>query len=134
MEVYKSKIDYRLVGTMYLITLVPTVPALFFAFSWTMVVLVLIMLAFATLLIFNTKYIVAQDALSIKCGFLPVEKYDIRQIVSIRNTNTIISAPAVSLDRIEIRLTTGKSVVISPADKLKFIEHLCKINPDIVVN
>lgn len=134
MEVYKSKIDYRLVGTIYLITLVPTVPALFFAFSWTMVVLVLIMLAFATLLIFNTKYIVAQDTLSIKCGFLPVETYDIRQIASIRNTNTIISAPAASLDRIEIRLTTGKSVVISPADKLKFIEHLRKINPDIVVS
>ena len=134
MEVYKSKIDYRLVGAMYLITLVPTVPALFLAFSWTMVVLVLIMLAFASILIFNTKYIVAQETLSIKCGFLPVEKYDIRQIASIRSTNTIISAPAASLDRIEIRLTTGKSVVISPADKQKFIEHLLKINPNIAVS
>ncbi|MDD5871279.1 MAG: PH domain-containing protein [Bacteroidales bacterium] len=134
MEVYKSKIDYRLVGAMYLITLVPTVPALFLAFSWTMVVLVLIMLAFASILIFNTKYIVAQETLSIKCGFLPVEKYDIRQIASIRSTNTIISAPAASLDRIEIRLTTGKSVVISPADKQKFIEHLRKINPNIAVS
>lgn len=134
MEVYKSKIDYRLVGAMYLITLVPTVPALFLAFSWTMVVLVLIMLAFASILIFNTKYIVAQETLSIKCGFLPVEKYDIRQIASIRSTNTIISAPAASLDRIEIRLTTGKTVVISPADKQKFIEHLRKINPNIAVS
>ncbi|MGM9800683.1 MAG: PH domain-containing protein [Candidatus Limisoma sp.] len=134
MEVYKSKIDYRLVGAMYLITLVPTVPALFLAFSWTIVVLVLIMLAFASIMIFNTKYIVAQETLSIKCGFLPVEKYDIRQIASIRSTNTIISAPAASLDRIEIRLTTGKSVVISPADKQKFIEHLRKINPNIAVS
>ncbi|MGM9832977.1 MAG: PH domain-containing protein [Candidatus Limisoma sp.] len=92
------------------------------------------MLAFATFLIFNIKYIVAQETLSIKCGFLPVEKYDIRQIVSIRCTNTIISAPAASLDRIEIRLTNRKSVVISPADKQKFIEHLRKINPNIVVS
>lgn len=133
MEIYKSKIDYWLVGVMYLITLIPTIPALIYAFSWTLIFLVVILLAFASSLIFNTKYIIADETLSIKCGILPIEKYDIQQIHSIQNTNTIMAAPAISLDRIEIRLTNRKAVIISPVDKHRFIERICKVNPAIVV-
>ncbi len=133
MEIYKSKIDYWLVGTMYLITIIPTIPALIYAFSWTLIFLVVILLAFASSLIFNTKYIIKNEILTIKCGFLPIEKYNIQQIRSIRNTNTIMAAPAISLDRIEIRLTNRKVVVISPLDKHRFIECVCKINPSIIV-
>ncbi len=133
MEIYKSKIDYWLVGTMYLLTLIPTVPALIYAFSWTLILLVVILLAFASSLIFNTKYIIENEILFIKCGILPIEKYNIQQIHSIQNTRTIMAAPAISLDRIEIRLTNRKSVVISPLDKHRFIKHVCKVNPTIVV-
>lgn len=133
MEIYKSKIDYWLVGTMYLITLIPTIPALIYAFSWTLVFLVVILLVFASSLIFNTKYIIENETLSIKCGILPIEKYSIQQIQSIQNTNTIMAAPAISLDRIEIRFTNRKAVVISPLDKHRFIEYVCKVNPTIVV-
>lgn len=130
MKIYKSKIDYRFLGTMYLITLVITVPALFLAFFLDYGCFGLDYVGICYLYDFQYKiHSCVQETLSIKCGFLPVEKYDIRLIVSIRSTNTIISAPAASLDRIEIRLTTGKSV----ADKQKFIEHLRKINPDIAV-
>lgn len=133
MEIYKSKIDYWLVGTMYLITLIPTIPALIYAFSWTLVFLVVILLVLASSLIFNTKYIIENETLSIKCGILPIEKYSIQQIQSIQNTNTIMAAPAISLDRIEIRFTNRKAVVISPLDKHRFIEYVCKVNPTIVV-
>lgn len=133
MEIYKSKIDYWLVGTMYLITLIPTIPALIYAFSWTLVFLVVILLVFASSLIFNTKYIIENETLSIKCGILPIEKYSIQQIQSIQNTNTIMAAPAISLDRIEIKFTNRKAVVISPLDKHRFIEYVCKVNPTIVV-
>lgn len=133
MEIYRSKIDYWLVGTMYLITLAPTIPAVIYAFSWTMVFLVVLLLAFASTLIFNTKYIIENETLSIKCGFLPTEKYSIQQIQEIRNTHTIMAAPAISLDRIEIRLTGRNAFVISPQDKHKFIAHLCAINPNISV-
>lgn len=133
MQIFKSKIDYWLVGTMYLMTLIPTIPALLFAFSWILIVLVVILLAFASALIFNTKYIIENETLSIKCGFLPIEKYNIQHIRSIQTTNTIISAPATSLDRIEIKFADRKTVVISPLDKHGFIECVCRINPAIVV-
>lgn len=133
MQIFKSKIDYWLVGTMYLMTLIPTIPALLFAFSWILIVLVVILLAFASALIFNTKYIIENETLSIKCGFLPIEKYNIQHIRSIQTTNTIISAPATSLDRIEIRFDDRKTAVISPLDKHGFIECVCRINPAIVV-
>lgn len=133
MEIYKSKIDYWLVGTMYLITIIPSIPALIYAFSWILVFLVVILLAFASVLIFNTKYIIENETLTIKCGFFLVEKYNIQQIRSIQNTNTIMAAPAISLDRIEIRLTNRNAVVISPQDKHRFIKCLCQINPAIVV-
>lgn len=74
MEIYKSKIDYWLVGTMYLITIIPTIPAIIYAFSWTLIFLVVILLAFASSLIFNTKYIIKNEILTIKCGFLPIGK------------------------------------------------------------
>lgn len=133
MEIYKSKIDYWLVGTMYLMTLIPTIPALIYAFSWTLIFLVVILLVFASSLIFNTKYIIENETLSIKLGILPIEKYSIQQIQSIQNTNTIMATPAISLDRIEIRFTNRKAVVISPLDKHRFIEYVCKVNPTIVV-
>lgn len=133
MEIFKSKIDYWLVGTMYLMVLIPTIPALILAFSWILVFLVVILLAFASLLGFNTKYIIDNDTLIIRCGILPIEKYSIQQIHSIQNTNSIISAPATSLDRIEIRLANRQAVVISPQDKQGFIECVCKVNPAIVV-
>lgn len=44
-----------------------------------------------------------------------------------------MAAPAISLDRIEIRFTNRKAVVISPLDKHRFIEYVCKVNPTIVV-
>lgn len=72
MEIFKSKMDYWLVGTMYLMTLIPTIPALIFAFSWILVFLVVIMLAFASSLVFNTKYIIENEILCIKCGILPL--------------------------------------------------------------
>lgn len=133
MQIFKSKIDYWLVGTMYLMTLIPTIPALLFAFSWILIALVVIMLAFATSLIFNTKYIIENETLSIKCGILPIEKYNIEHIRSIKTTNTILAAPAASLDRVEIRFADSKAVVISPRDKHGFIECVCRINPAIVV-
>lgn len=69
----------------------------------------------------------------IKCGFLPKEKCFISQIVKIKNTHNIISAPAISLDRIEIRLNNRQQLIISPLDKEEFINHLRAINPNIIV-
>lgn len=45
-----------------------------------------------------------------------------------------IIAPALSLDRIQIRSGKYDLIAISPKDKFTFVEELMKINPDISVD
>lgn len=132
-KTYKSKIDVWLVVLFYVMMLLPTLVALIDMFSWIMVALDVLLLGFVSMTLFNTKYIIDGELLYIKCGFLPKEKCFIPQIVKIKNTHNIISAPAISLDRIEIRLNNRQRLIISPLDKEKFINHLRAINPNIIV-
>ena len=132
-KTYKSKIDIWLVVLFYVMMLLPTLVALIDMFSWIMVALDVLLLGFVSITLFNTKYIIDGELLYIKCGFLPKEKCFISQIVKIKNTHNIISAPAISLDRIEIRLNNRQQLIISPLDKKRFINHLCLINPNIIV-
>jgi hypothetical protein len=46
----------------------------------------------------------------------------------------IISSPAASFDRIEIRYGKFNELIISPKHKTKFVEDLQKINPEILNN
>lgn len=132
-KTYKSKIDVWLVVLFYVMMLLPTLVALIDMFSWIMVALDVLLLGFVSMTLFNTKYIIDGELLYIKCGFLPKEKCFIPQIVKIKNTHNIISAPAISLDRIEIRLNNRQRLIISPLDKEKLINHLRAINPNIIV-
>lgn len=132
-KTYKSKIDIWLVVLFYVMMLLPTLVALIDMFSWIMVALDVLLLGFVSITLFNTKYIIDGELLYIKCGFLPKEKCFISQIVKIKNTHNIISAPAISLDRIEIRLNNRQQLIISPLDKEEFINHLRAINPNIIV-
>lgn len=132
-KTYKSKIDIWLVVLFYVMMLLPTILTLIDMFSWTMMALEGLLLVLVSILLFNTKYIIDGELLYIKCGFLPKEKCFISQIVKIKNTHNIISAPAISLDRIEIRLNNRQQLIISPLDKEEFINHLRAINPNIIV-
>ena len=132
-KTYKSKIDIWLVVLFYVMMLLPTLVALIDMFSWIMVALDVLLLGFVSITLFNTKYIIDGELLYIKCGFLPKEKCFISQIVKIKNTHNIISAPAISLDRIEIRLNNRQQLIISPLDKEEFINHLRAINLNIIV-
>ena len=131
-KTYKSKIDIWLVVLFYVMMLLPTIVALIDLFSWTMATLEVLLLVLVLMLLFNTKYIIDGELLYVKCGFLPKEKHQILQMIKIKNTHSIISAPAISLDRIEIRLNNRQRLIISPLDKEKFINHLRAINPIII--
>lgn len=81
---------------------------------------------------FYTRYDITPDQkLVVKCGFIPYGSYDIKCITSIYDTHTLWGAPAVSLDRINIVFSNGKSLVISPKKKEQFINALRTINPQI---
>ncbi|GGH02123.1 PH domain-containing protein [Mucilaginibacter phyllosphaerae] len=83
-------------------------------------------------IVFNTHYTIYTDGtLSIKCGFFVNLAIPVADIKKIAPTNSILSAPALSLDRLELFYGQHDSVVISPVNKDDFIAELQNINPAI---
>lgn len=79
----------------------------------------------------STSYKITSDnRLLIKCGIIETFDIDIMEIEWIKKTSELTSAPALSIDRIEINYKGGR-VVISPADKEKFMSDLRKVNSNI---
>jgi len=84
----------------------------------------------------SVHYLIYGGILKVKSGFIVHKSIDIQTIQHISETNNPISAPASSLDRLEISYglpNNLKSVLISPKDKTGFIDHLQKINPNIEI-
>ena len=83
-------------------------------------------------IVFNTCYTINTDGtLNIKCGFFMNVNIPINSIKNIEPTHTILSAPALSFDRMEVFYGRYDSVVISPVDPEDFIAELKNINPAI---
>lgn len=79
----------------------------------------------------STAYTVTDEGLRVQSGPL-YSRIDARLIERVRPTRTILSAPALSLDRLEISGGFG-SVVVSPADKVGFVRALKKVAPQMLV-
>ncbi len=89
-------------------------------------------IAFTLNIFFGTSYtIIDQNELIVKCGMIYHSTVPISSIKSIRKTRNPISAPAPSMDRIELHYGKWDSVILSPRDKRNFINELQKINPNI---
>ena len=63
-------------------------------------------------------------SLIIRVLFISI-KYSIDEIRQIKSTHTFLSAPAASLDRIEIVFKDKSSVIVSPIRKKEFVEKIC---------
>ena len=79
----------------------------------------------------TTRYIIRDNVLVIKSCFLSYGTWRIADIESIRPTHNPLSAPAASLDRLEIRFIGRRSVLVSPRRQEEFINHLLALNPNI---
>lgn len=82
---------------------------------------------------FHTYYKIDGTCLIVKNGSVLTSTYDISSIQSIFPTRTLLSAPALSLDRLKLKLKSGEIVVISPKDKQRFIKKLVSMNPEIKI-
>lgn len=98
--------------------------------NWGVLVSLVLFLLFSLNMVFNTYYVIHENAnLEIVNGFFKTS-IPIRDIKSMRATSSKLAAPAASFDRVEI--TYKKShIIISPKDKTGFINALLAINPDI---
>lgn len=82
---------------------------------------------------FGTSYRIDDEALIVRSG--PFKStIDIKTIKKLKDTKTLLAGPALSLDRIEIQYKTYDTVIVSPKDKIEFIETLLNKNNSIEVD
>lgn len=128
--VYKSKVGIGLL--LYVTGIVGTVTTIMIVNKiWIGVIIMALLIAFITHMFLTTWYKIDEQKLEIRCGFLYRLNLDIAAIIKISETNNPISSPATALDRLEITYNKNSSVLISPAQKMDFITHLLRINPEI---
>jgi hypothetical protein len=132
MNVFRSKLGPELV--IPIIILLGSLALLFIVQQiWLGVAIIIIVAAFVFHTLFSTRYSVLGATLRIRCGIFFDETIDIVNIVSIKEIRNAMSSPAASLDRLEVRLLSNKTILISPADRTGFLNALTTINPRIDV-
>ncbi|GAA0870920.1 PH domain-containing protein [Gangjinia marincola] len=135
---YPSKISYPLLIIIVLGFLAIIVPnAINTKVEFQQIVLLgIVIIVFALILhmFLSTYYLIENEYLRIKCGVFSYKPISIHEIKEISKTNSFMSAPAPSFDRIEITYRKFDSILISPKDKLGFAQQLKEINQDIRIN
>ncbi|WP_019670474.1 PH domain-containing protein [Eudoraea adriatica] len=132
MKKYPSKISYSLVIIILAIIIGSAIP-LVSPPIWPGLLINIMVLVFISHLLLNTYYVIDGNFLVVKSGFVVNKKIDINTIIIVSETNSIISAPAASFDRLEIVYKQHNSILISPRDKTEFIDHIKRINPKIEI-
>lgn len=129
MEVFKSKIDKWLLFCLIfsiIACLLGTSVMLKEGGTLYLSLAVITMIAgagFPLWLFASTKYIVKNGDLKIISGpfswVIPIES-----IKSVQETQSTITGPALSFDRLEIIYDEDKAIIVSPADESQFIQKL----------
>ena len=136
-QTYYSKVSFPLVGFIFLVIFGPLIQVgIKQGVDQSFVFLLLWLVVFYGLILhmlYNTKYVIQGNQLKVFSGFIRFKPIDIQAIKKIEKTSNIISAPAASLDRIEVSYGRFDSLIISPRDKAGFAQALLEINPDITV-
>jgi hypothetical protein len=131
MRMYKSKIDWWL-GLPLLYPVFLSVSSMIEG-KWIGYIGILFWILFIVFVSKSTRYIIAENQLIVKCMFIVNDRIDISKIRKIEKTSSILSSPALSLDRIAIKFNKFDEVYISPKEKQNFLTDLLQINPDIEV-
>lgn len=124
--IYTSKIDTWLLAVI-LACLAPIFTLLYMEPSFVGFLIGTFTLLIVGLLPFSIRYVVTGDELIVNWGFVVSQRYPISAIRSIRPTHTALSAPAASLDRLEICFGSD-SVIVSPKRKAAFISQLQQLS------
>jgi hypothetical protein len=131
MKIYKSKIDWwlglLLIYPIY-ISVISIVKGQLIGFVGLGFVIGVVLFVSKT-----TRYIIEENQLIVKSLWIVNERIDVSKIRKIEKTNSILSSPALSLDRIAIFYNKFDEVYISPKEIQAFIDDLLEINPNIVL-
>lgn len=82
----------------------------------------------------NTYYVVnsSQKSLIILSGLFFKKSIEIDSIKRVEDSNSLLSAPAMSMKRLEIIYNKFDSILISPKDKEGFVVALQEVKPEII--
>ncbi len=131
MKVFTSKIDWWL-GLLLVYPIFRSVVGMINGdvLGYLGIVLIIAIIVFSSK---TTRYIINDTQLVIKCMFIVNEKIDIEKIRKIEKTSSILSSPALSMDRIAVKYNKFDEIYISPKEKQLFVDELLLINPTIEV-
>lgn len=132
---YPAKTSYGLLSFIFFIFFAPLTPKLISSDlnidSLWLIVFLLLIYALILHMFLKTSYVIEHNELKIKCGLISFNPIKISDIKEISKTRNIISSPAPSFDRIEIKYGKFDEIILSPKNKLDFSNDLKKINPNI---
>lgn len=129
-KVFRSRIDWWLAAILIFVAVAPIVSTCINGvFDLWIVVISLFILS-----LFRTVYVVNDSKLRVWVGVIPYGKKEIGQIKSVHRTSSLISSPALSIDRLAITFVNGDRLIISPKDREEFVAALLSINPQIVTD
>lgn len=78
----------------------------------------------------TTSYTITADALIVRWGPFRTTAA-LAGIQTLRASRSLLAAPALSMNRIEVVASPGPSVVISPVDQPRFLRHLLARAPHV---
>jgi hypothetical protein len=117
-------------------TFLPSVIGIVLLFTdpWFIGLLFLPVIIITFSIFFRTSYTIHDiNQLTVVCGILYKKTFNVNDVESLRPSSNVISSPALSLKRLELKFKNKQTLLISPAQKEKFTEALLSINPGIVV-
>lgn len=129
-KTFKSKVDAWLVIVLAVSTVVLIAGLAATLYSRPDPLAVVVMLAATLLFLLLVGSILLRTYYRVDAGMLTIVSGPLRrsvaidQITSVERTRNPLSSPALSLDRLRIRYGDNKSVMISPADRDKFLNAL----------
>ncbi len=131
MKVFKSKIDWWF-GLILVYPIFLSIKAMLEG-EWLGLLGLAAVVGFILFLSKTTQYIINENQLIVKSTWIVNERIDISKITKVEKSNSILSSPALSLDRLLVRYNKYDEVLISPKEKKEFIDELLKINPTIEI-
>ena len=132
-KIYKSKISGLLLVLLILPISITSYQAIVDK-NWWAFLFLLITSLFILHLFLTTDYTLDQNELYIRSGFIIHKRIAIKNISKIKKTNSWLSSPALSLDRIEVFYNQYDSTIISPKNKEDFALEIKKLNPEAEIN
>lgn len=128
---YSSKVDVWIAVLLAAVPVGLTIEAIFFRSLLVGIVAIFVLVLYG-LLIFPMSYELGPDALMVRSGIIRTS-IPYREIRHVRPSQSWLSAPALSFDRIEIAYGNSRTLLISPRERAGFLQDLSAHVPGLSI-